>query len=108
MFKNRIIACMYTQNPEQDNIFQKLESFFDFNWCNRSLDWSIIRDNNKILQYSELSEYNWNQTLAFWQLFASAFIYYDVEVKHELSAKEIVIDMNAEDSSICIIINFHI
>lgn len=108
MFKNRITASMFTQNPEKDNIFQKFESFFDVNWCNRCLDWSIIRDDNKILQYSELSEYNWNQTLAYWQLFSSAFIYYDVEVKYELSAKEIVIDMNADDSSICIIINFHV
>ena len=108
MFKNRITVCMYTQNPEKDNIFQKLESFFHVLWCNRCLDWSIIRDDNKILQYTELSDQNWNQTLEFWQLFASAFIYYDVEVKYELSAKEIVIDMNADDSSICIIINFNI
>lgn len=108
MFKNRITACMYTQNPEKDNVFQKFEKFFSVNWANRSLDWSIIRDDNKILQYTELSDQNWNQTLAFWQLFASAFIYYKVEVKYELSAKEIVIDMWEEDSSICIIINFHI
>lgn len=108
MFKNRITACMYTQNPDKDNVFQKFEKFFSVNWANRSLDWSIIRDDNKILQYTELSDQNWNQTLAFWQLFSSAFIFYKVEVKYELSAKEIIIDMIDDDSSICIIINFHI
>ena len=107
MFKNRITVCMYTNDPVRDNIFQKLESFFDKDYHNRNLDWSIIRDDSKILQYTELSEYNWNITLALWQTFALAFILYKVEVKYELSAKEIVIDIWDQDSSICIIINFN-
>lgn len=107
MFKNRITACMYTQNPEKDNIFQKFESFFDKDYRNRNLDWSIIRYDSKILQFTELSEYNWNTTLALWQTYALAFILYKVVVKYDIIAKEIVIDIWDKDSSICIIINFN-
>ena len=107
MFKNRITACMYTQNPEKDNIFQKFESFIDKDYHNRNLDWSIIRYDSKILQFTELSEYNWNITLNLWQMFSMGFILYRKEVKYDIIAKEIVIDMWDEDSSICIIINFN-
>ena len=107
MFKNRITACMYTQNPEKDNIFQKFESFFDTDYRNRNLDWSIIRDDVKYLQYSEVSEYNWNITLNLWQMFSMAFILYNKEVKYDIIAKEIVIDIWDNDSSICIIIYFN-
>lgn len=108
MFKNRIIACMYTQNPEKDITFKKFEKFFDEDYSKRSLDWVISKTGSKILQYSEHSPIHWNGTLAYWQTFASMFKKYDVEVKHELLAKEIVIDIYDEDSSICIIINFNI
>lgn len=108
MFKNRITACMFTQNPEQDNIFQKFESLFSEDYSKRSLDWVISKPGNKILQYSEQSPIHWNGTLAYWQVFASAFKMYNVEVKYELSAKEIVIDIYDVDSSICIIINFNV
>lgn len=108
MFKNRITACMYTQNPEKDITFKKFEKFFDEDYSKRSLDWVISKTGAKILQYSEQSPIHWNGTLAYWQAFASMFKKYDVEVKHELSAKEIVIDIYDEDSSICIIINFNI
>ena len=107
MFKNRITACMYTQNPEKDNIFQKFESFFDNGCRDINLDWSIIRDDVKYLQYSEVSEYNWNITLNLWQMFSMGFILYNKEVKYDIIAKEIVIDMYDDDSSICIIINFN-
>ena len=99
---------MYTGNPEMDTTFQKFEKFFDEDYSKRALDWSIIRDDNKILQYSEISPIHWNGTLAYWQTFAHAFKMYNVEVKHELSAREIVIDINDVDSSICIIINFNV
>lgn len=108
MFKNRITACMYTGNPELDTTFQKFESLFVEDYSKRSLDWVISKPGSKILQYSEQSEIHWNGTLAFWQTFASAFKMYKVEVKYELSAKEIVIDIYDVDSSICIIINFNI
>ena len=112
MFKNRITACMFTQHPETDTIFQKFESLFkgiySFPTVERTTDWVILRTDNKILQFSELSEYNWNITLGLWQRFANAFPQYRVEVKYELSAKEIVIDMFNVDSSICIIINFNV
>lgn len=108
MFKNRITACMYTQNPELDNLFQKFESLFSEDYSKRSLDWVISKTGSKILQYSEQSPIHWNGTLAYWQTFASAFKTYNVEVKYELSAKEIVVDIYNEDSSICIIINFNI
>lgn len=112
MFKNRLTACMFTQKPENDTMFKEFESLFDgvysIQTIDRTLDWVILRTDNKILQYSELSELNWNETLAFWQMFASTFSRYNVEVKHELEAKEIVIDMYDVSSSICIIINFNI
>lgn len=108
MFKNRIIACMYTQNSESDNIFKKFESLFDGVYSDRTLDWIISKPGSKILQYTEESKIHWNGTLAYWQTFANYFNCYDVEVKYELLAKEIVIDMYNEDSSICIIINFNI
>ena len=108
MFKNRITACMFTQNPESDNIFKKFELFFEDVYSERTLDWVILRTDNKILQYSEVSEHAWNETLALWQKFADYFNCYNVEVKYELEAKEIVIDMYDVDSSICIIINFNI
>lgn len=107
MFKNRITACMYTQNPEKDTIFNKFESLFDHINSNGTLDWVILRTDNKILQYSVVSDDNWHMTLGKWQIFASTFIQYNVEVKYDLSAKEIVIDMYDVDSSICIIINFN-
>ena len=108
MFKNRITACMYTQNPEMDTTFQKFESFFVEDYSKRSLDWVISKHGSKILQYSEQSPIHWNGTLAYWQTFASTFKMYKVEVKYELSVKEIVIDIYDVDSSICIIINFNI
>ena len=108
MFKNRVIACMYTQNPKFDSVFRRFESLFTNDYCKRTLDWSIIRENNKILQFSEVSDIHWNGTLAFWQTFANAFKMYDVEVKWEILAKEIVIDIYNVDSSICIIINFNV
>lgn len=108
MFKNRITACMYTQNPDQDNILQSFESLFIEDYSKRSLDWVISSPGRKILQYSEQSEIHWNGTLAYWQTFAWMFNKFDVEVKYELSAKEIVIDIYNEDCSICIIINFNI
>ena len=108
MFKNRITACMYTQNPELDNLFQKFESLFSEDYSKRSLDWVIRNTGCKILQYSEQSTIHWNGTLAYWQTFAKAFKTYNVEVKYELSVKEIVIDIYDVDSSICIIINFNI
>lgn len=108
MFKNRITACIYTQNPETDTTFKKFESFFDEDYSKRSLDWVISKTGNKILQYYELSPINWNGTLAYWQTFATMFKKYDVEVKYELSVKEIVIDISDVDSSICIIINFNV
>lgn len=107
MFKNRITACMFTQNPEMDTTFQKFESLFNEDYSKRSLDWVISKPGNKILQYSEQSPIHWNGTLAYWQTFASTFKMYNVEVKYELSAKEIVIDIYDVDSSICIIINFN-
>lgn len=108
MFKNRITASMITKNPLKDNVFQKFESFFDNDCYSRKLDWSIIRDDVKYLQYSEVSEYNWNITLNLWQMFSMGFILYNKEVKYDIIAKEIVIDIWDEDSSICIIINFNI
>ena len=108
MFINRITACMYTQKPESDNIFKKFESLFDGVYSDRTLDWKILKTGSKILQYSEDSPIHWNGTLAFWQTFANYFDCYDVEVKYELEAKEIVVDMYDEDSSICIIINFNV
>lgn len=112
MFKNRITACMFTQKPENDYNFKKFESFFEgvysFPDIERTLDWVILRTDNKILQYSELSEYSWEVNLKLWQTFAKCFKCYNVEVKYELLAKEIVIDMYDVDSSICIIINFNI
>ena len=108
MFKNRITACMYTQNPELDKLFQNFESLFSDDYSKRSLDWSIVRDGSKILQYSEVSKIHWGGTLAFWQTFPNAFKMYNTEVKYELTAKEIVIDIYDEDSSICIIINFNV
>ena len=108
MFKNRITACMFTQNPEMDHVFQMFESLFSDDYAKRSLDWSIIRDDNKILQFSEVSDIHWADTLAFWQTFANTFKMYQVEVKYELLAKEIVIDIYDVDSSICIIINFNV
>lgn len=107
MFKNRITACMYSQNPAKNFVFQNFENLFDEDYSKRSLDWVISKHGMKILQYSEQSPIHWNGTLAYWQVFALAFKKYDVEVKHELSAKEIVIDIYDEDSSICIIINFN-
>lgn len=111
MFKNRITACMFTQKPEKDNTFQEFESLLDSvyseNTYERTLDWVILRTDNKMLQYSELSEHDWKKTLELWQMFAVNFTCYRVEVKYELSAKEIVIDMYDVDSSICIIINFN-
>lgn len=111
MFKNRITACMFTQNSDKDITFQEFESLLDGvyseNTYERTLDWVILRTDNKILQYSELSEHDWKKTLELWQMFAVNFTCYRVEVKYELSAKEIVIDMYDVDSSICIIINFN-
>ena len=107
MFKNRITACMYTQNPEMDITFKKFDKYFDEDYSKRSLDWVISKPGSKILQYSEQSEIHWYGTLAFWQVFASMFKMYNVEFKYELSAKEIVIDIYDVDSSICIIINFN-
>lgn len=108
MFKNRITACMFTQKPESDNVFKKFESLFEGVYSDRTTDWVILRTDNKILQYSEVSEHDWNETLAMWQTFAHYFNCYNVEVKYELAAKEIVIDMYDVSSSICIIINFNI
>ena len=108
MFKNRITACIFTQNPDRDTIFKKFEEFFFSGYSNRTTDWVILRTDNKILRYSELSDRNWNGTLALWQIFASSFIQYNVDVKYELAAKEIVIDMYNVYSSICIIINFNV
>ena len=108
MFKNRITACMYTQNPEQDNILQRLETLFIEDYSKRSLDWVISSPGRKILQYSEQSEIHWNGTLAYWQMISCMFYMFNVEVKYELLAKEIVIDIYNEDTSICIIINFDI
>ena len=108
MFKNRITACMFTQKPESDNVFKKFESLFESIYSNRTCDWVIIRTDNKILQYSEVSKYNWYETLEIWQGFTIYFNRYNTEVKYELEAKEIVIDMYDVNSSICIIINFNI
>lgn len=108
MFKNRITVCMYTQNPEMNPTFQKLELLFKGFYSERTLDWAIRRTDNKILQYSEVSAIDWPGTLTLWETFASHFPWYNIEVKNEWEAKEIVIDMNNEDSSICIIINFNI
>ena len=108
MFKNRITACMFTQKPEKNITFQKFEDLFKGIYSERNLDWVILRTDNKILKYTELSDHNWNGTLALWQIFASHFTWYNVEVKYELAAKEIVIDMYDVDSSICIIINFNV
>lgn len=108
MFKNRITACMFTQKPENDITFQKFESLFDGINSIGTLDWVILRTDNKILQYSVVSDDNWLITLGKWQIFASTFIQYNVDVKYELSAKEIVIDMYDVNSSICIIINYNI
>jgi len=108
MFKNRIMASMYTQKTENNIVFQKFEDLFKGVYSERTLDWVILRTDNKILRYSELSEHDWNETLEMWQTFANYFNCYNVEVKYELSAKEIVIDMYDVDSSICIIINFNI
>lgn len=108
MFKNRITACMFTQKPESDNIFKKFESLFESVYSERTTDWVIIRTDNKILQYSEVSEHDWNVTLEIWQTFANYFNCYNVEVKYELAAKEIVVDMYDVHSSVCIIINFNI
>ena len=108
MFKNRITACMYTQNPEQNNALQNFESLFIEDYSKRSLDWVISSPGRKILQYSEQSSIHWNGTLAYWQTIARMFYKCDVEVKYELSAKEIVIDICNENTSICIIINFNI
>ena len=103
---------MFTQKPDEDITFKRFESLFKGIYSDpnteRTCDWVILRTDNKILQYSELSEYNWNMTLAYWQWFANFFSQYNVEVKYELAAKEIVIDMYDLDSSICIIINFNI
>lgn len=108
MFKNRITACMYTQNPEKDKMLQNFELLFVEDYSKRSLDWVISNPGHKILQYSELSPIHWNGTLAYWQSIAEMFNKYDTEVKYELSAKEIVIDIYNEDTSICIIINFNV
>ena len=108
MFKNRIIACMYTQNPETDTTFQKFEDLFIEDYSKRSLDWIVLRTGAKILQYSEQSPIHWNGTLAYWQTFASRFDKYNIEVTYELLATEIVIDIYDEDSSICIIVDFNI
>ena len=108
MFKNRITACIYTQDPEQDNILKNFDLLFVEDYSKRSLDWVISSPGRKILQYSEQSPIHWNGTLAYWQTIAWMFDKYDVEVKYELSAKEIVIDIYNEDTSICIIIDFNI
>ena len=108
MFKNRIIASMYTQNPEMDNTFQKFESLFIEDYSERSLDWVICKHGSKLLQYSEQSKIHWNGTLAYWQTFSSMFKMYKVEVEYELSFKEIVIHIYDVDSSICIRIDFNI
>lgn len=107
MFKNRITACIFTQKPEICFTFQMFEKLFEGVYSERNLDWSILRSDNKILQFTELSEHNWNNTLTLWRMFASYFTWYDVQVKYELAAKEIVIDMYDVDTSICIIINFN-
>lgn len=108
MFKNRICACMYTNNPETDITFKKFEKYFNEDYSKRSLDFSIYRPGSKILQYGEISPIHWNGTLAYWQTFAHSFKMYKVEVKYELELREIVIDMYDKDSSICIIIDFNI
>ena len=108
MFKNRITACMFTQNPENDGTFRRFESLFENPYSGRTLDWAIRRTDNVILQYSEVSVADWYKTLEMWQTFALHFTWFRIEVKYELSAKEIVIDMYDVDSSICIIINFNV
>ena len=108
MFKNRICACMYSKNPEMDNVFKKFEMFFDEDYSKRSLDWVISKPGNKILQYTEQSPIHWNGTLAYWQAFASMFKKYNVEVYHELEAREIVIVISDMDSYISVIIDFNI
>ena len=108
MFKNRITACMYTQNPEMDKMLKAFKLLFVEDYSKRSLDWVISIPGREIHQYSEVSPIHWNGTLAYWQTIAWMFNKYDVEVKYELSAKEIVIDIYNEDTSICIIINFNI
>lgn len=108
MFKNRITACMFTKEPKNNFTFEKFESLLEVGYSERNLDWSILRTDYKVLQYTELSGFDWNGTLALWRMFASHFTFYDVEVKYELAAKEMIVDMYNENSSICIIINFNI
>ena len=50
MFKNRITACMYTQNPEKDITFKKFDKYFDEDYSKRSIDWVISKPEMKILQ----------------------------------------------------------
>ena len=108
MFKNRITACMYTQNPDKDRMLKAFKLLFTEDYSKRSLDWVISNPGREIHQYSEVSPIHWNGTLAYWQAIASIFDKYNKEVRYELSAKEIVIDIYNEDTSICIIINFNI
>ena len=108
MFKNLITACVFTQKPEKNPTFEKFESMFKGIYSDRITDWVIIRTDNKILQFSEVSEHNWFETLEIWQRFALHFTWFRVEVKYDSLAKEIVIDMYDLDTSVCIIINFNV
>ena len=108
MFRNRITACMYTQNPDKDRILKAFKLLFTEDYSKRSLDWVISSPCREIHQYSEVSPMHWNLTLDYWQTIAWIFDGFNTEVKYELSEKEIVIDIYNEDTSICIIINFDI
>lgn len=108
MFKNRITACMFTQKPDTDKVFKEFEWFMEGIYTERTTDWVILRTDNKIIQYSELSYLNWSRTVELWQMFASDFPQYNVEVKWELAEKQIVVDMYDVYSSVCIIINFNV
>lgn len=102
MFKNRINAKMYASKPEMDSVFQKFESFF-YNGTRELIEEYNYQGNGyKILQFIEDYDYSFKTLLAQWEMFASAFILYKRKVYCNLNHKEILIELEDDDSLIMI------